>query len=105
MLQTSSIHTVSAKPEFIIYAFEKDEFSKGSPVWQALKTMDDEQEACRIADILFKNDKFTRIEVRQKGENEAVKICDRRPPATRKLYLMAAAACVCIISAGVIALY
>ncbi len=93
------------RSEFVIYSFEKDEMSKGSPVWQAIKTMDDELEACRIADILFKNDKFTRIEVRKKGASAAIKICDRRPSASRKLYLMAAAACFCVISAGIIAAY
>ncbi|PZP56309.1 MAG: hypothetical protein DI586_04090 [Micavibrio aeruginosavorus] len=93
------------KSEFVIYSFEKDEISKGSPVWQALKTLDDEAEACRIADILFKNDKFTRIEVRKKGDNDAVKICDRRPSMTRKLYLMGAAACFCVVTAGIIAAY
>ncbi len=94
-----------SKPEFIIYSFEKDEMSKGSPVWQALKSFDDEEEACRIADILFKNDKFMRIEVRKKGDKRAIKACDRRPSAWRKLYLMGAAACFCVISAGLIAVY
>ena len=100
---TATAASLNPKSDFIIYAFEKDEVSKGSPVWQALKSMEDETEACRIADILFKNEKFTRIEVRRKGE--VIKVCDSKPPAIRKLYFMLFGAAFCIISAGLITIY
>lgn len=95
----------SPKAEFIVYAFQQDELSKGSPVWQAHKFLDDEDEALRVADALFAARKFTRVEVRQKGNDTPIKICDTRPSSLRRLYLMLFGAAFCIVSAGLITLY
>lgn len=100
-----------AEPEFIIYSFEKDETSKGSPVWHAHGTAKSEAEACRKADALFMSAKFTRIEVRKKcidsttGRiiDEPVKVLDSMPSKTLKLSLFVGGAFACVAIAGLIA--
>lgn len=105
-MSTASLSSAAlAIPEFIIYAFEKDEVSKGSPVWQTHKILDDEDEACREADQLFTDQKFTRIEVRRRGDDEVIKVCDHRPPAMRRFYFMLFGAGACIITAALITIY
>jgi hypothetical protein len=98
--------------EFIIYSFQKDENSKGSPVWQEFRRLDDEQEAFRRADALFLSSKFTRVEVRRKSVdasgkivNDAVRILDAMPRKSIRMPLFFAGAALCSCAAFVIALY
>ena len=113
---TSSDHTQEyapvTNPQFIIYSFQKDEASKGSPVWQEYRRLDDEQEAFRRADALFLSSKFTRVEVRRKSVDangksidEAVRILDAMPRKSFRMPLFFAGAALCSCAAFFIALY
>lgn len=106
-MNTASVSSsgVQAKPEFIIYSFEKDLLSKGSPVWSAHKVSHDEDEACRDAAVLFTDTRYTRVEVRRKASDEVIKVYDSRPNALKKMYFMLFGAIVCIAGAGLITLY
>ena len=106
MIEASS----NPKSEFIIYSFEQDEFSKGSPVWQEYRRLNDEAEACRRADALFLSAKYTRVEVRRRqiddktGQitSEAIKILDSMPSKAFRVSILIAASVACVTVAGLL---
>lgn len=107
---SSSISPSATTPEFIIYSFEMDEFSKGSPVWQEYRRLSNEDEALRRADALFLSAKYTRVEVRRKSLDEktgqtkieSVKVLDSEPSKGLNVALLLAASVACIAFAGIL---
>lgn len=100
------------KPEYVIYSFEKDQVSKGSPVWSRAMSLTDEDEAFRQAQVLFGTRKFTRIEVRSKIVDsetgmvayKPIKVLDVSPQRMRRLCWLLVSALGCAIAAGLIVL-
>lgn len=102
-----------AQPEFIIYSFKKDETSKGSSVWQASSTHENEVDAIRKANALFSSARYTRVEVRKKSideetgriNDEAVKILDSMPGKVLPARMLLATAFLCVLIAGFITIF
>lgn len=100
------------QPEYSIYLFERDEFSKGSPVWSKLVSLSSESEACAKAQTIFKTSKFARVEVRCKSVDadgrvvdQAVKILGSGESHARRTALFLCAAAACIVVAGFVTLF
>jgi hypothetical protein len=112
MLSASSFSAPRAPQQFIIYSFVRDQYSKGSPVWQEVRRLNDCDEALRRADALYLSKKFTRVEVRRKavdattGElrDESVKILGAAPKTHPRLPLYFAGAGICASAAFLITL-
>lgn len=101
-----------SEPEFVIYSFQRDENSKGAPVWQTYGRLANESEARRKADALYLSSKFTRIEVRRKFidesgrvRDEAIKILgSNRSRAARASWLLGGAF-TCMAVAGLVTFF
>lgn len=112
-MTTASSHTAKTAPEFIIYSFEKDEVSKGSPVWQIQTSVNDEDAAIEKAESLYASRNFTRVEIRRRELNAAtgnwsdqpVHVFDTAKPKIKNALWLMCGALSCVIAAGCIAAY
>lgn len=107
-----SAASLKSEPEFVIYFFEKDENSKGSPVWQTYGRVSNEREAFRKADALYLSSKFTRVEVRRKSIDaqgrvidEAVKILGSGESRAKRAAWLLSGAVTCMVIAGFVTFF
>lgn len=114
VLTSSRIQELAASsgPEFIIYSFKTDETSKGSPVWEASVSHENEVDAIRKAKAMYSSARYTRVEVRKKYtdsmgrmNDEEISVYGSLPGKTMPASMLLATAFLCVIVAGFITIF